>query len=183
MRLSQCLTLVCFVFCFSAVALPLEAGSSKNLTVSAQQAIERLVPGGEVRHVSREKQGEIVLLEARVRSGDRWFEVELTPEGQVAEIESAITLDELPGAIRTAMRDALGEAQIREIERVEIHARVAGGSLVAIDPITIFEVEYRSGGRWHEAAFDADGVRLSDEHDEADDEDEDEDDEEEEDVA
>lgn len=161
-----------------------DAGSAKKLTAQARAAVMQAFPQGQIASVSKERAGGLTLFEVDVVSGADRMEIEVTPAGEIVEIENEVTVAQLPSALQSKLVEALDGAQIKNVERVAIQGQVVEGRFVkSASELVVFEVEYRHRGRRHEAVFDSDGQRLADEEDDDDDEDEDDDDDDDESVT
>jgi hypothetical protein len=137
------------------------ADGSDPLPAAAATAVERLFPAASVIEVGQEREHGVLLYEVLVRDGDKNVEVEVTPDGSIAEVETAVAVADLPQAVLDELRRSAGGAVFREVERHEVHGRPEHGSVVPIDPPVVFyEVEYEVDGEMKEIAAGADGSPL-----------------------
>ncbi len=131
---------------------------SVKLPPAARTAIQKAFPGARIHHVEKEKKA-ITLYEAKLVKGDAKMEVEVSADGTIVEVEQHVTKDELPAPVAAALAKVAGDAQIKEIEREEIHAVL---KLVKLKkPAIVFEAEFLKDGKTIEVKINSDGKILS----------------------
>jgi len=171
------MTLVLVLAVLGLVAAGYAAGKQKatkvvTLTPAAAAAVDKILPGAETRHVRLETEGVRVYEVTLVKDGAD-VEVEVAPDGTVMEVEKAVGQADLPAAVAAALAQVAGGAEIKELERTEIHAEL---KVVKLDkPAIVFEAEFAKDGKTVEVTIDENGKVVSQEADDDDDEDEDDD--------
>jgi len=162
-------------------------GSGVRLPAAVTKALRGLYPGATLEEAQQEMEG-MRVYEVELKQGEREFEVTVAPNGTVIEVESEISVEELPDPVKAALRRAAQGAKIEEVSK-EVTEWVV--TLKKLDePQVSYEAEVVKNGREIELAFAADGKLLPEEDDDHeygdnheddedadDDEDEDEDDE------
>ena len=151
-------------------------GSGVRLPAAVTKALRGLYPGATLEEAQQEMEG-MRVYEVELKQGEREFEVTVAPNGTVIEVESEISVEELPDPVKAALRRAAQGAKIEEVSK-EVTEWVV--TLKKLDkPQVSYEAEVVKNGREIELAFAADGKPLQEEDDEDDDKDEDEDEDEE----
>ncbi len=153
-----------------------------SLPDAVRAAINKLYPQAATEEAKTETEG-LKVYEVELKKDGQEFEVTVTPNGTIIETEAEVTMADLPDAVKTAVVQAAGGAEVKEISK-EINYAVV--ELVALDkPQTTYEAEVVIDGQEVEIKLAADGTILSkevkddddDEGDDEEDEDEDEDEE------
>jgi len=148
----------------------LAAGGPKELTPAASAAVKGRFPAGSIVAVSQEREGGVRYFEVAVQDGPRRVEIEVTAEGTIGEIESVVALDDLPQAVRDAIRTLTAGGSVEVVERHEVRGEPWGGAFVPVEPARIFyEVKSRMDGALREFAIGPDGKALPAEGDDDDD--------------
>jgi len=152
-------------------------GSGVRLPAAVTKALRGLYPGATLEEAQQEMEG-MRVYEVELKQGEREFEVTVAPNGTVIEVESEISVEELPDPVKAALRRAAQGAKIEEVSK-EVTEWVV--TLKKLDkPQVSYEAEMVKNGREIELAFAADGKPLQEEDDEDDDDDKDEDEDEDE---
>lgn len=159
------------------LAPAVEARSFHELTSEAEAAVTVLFPGATILGVGQEREHGVVYFEVNLRDGEQLIELEVTPSGAVGEVETAISMADLPGAVGEEIDRLTRDATTAEIERHEIRGVPEGGTFIPVDPPSVFyEVEYLADGVRREIALTPDG-RTAELRESGDDDSDDEDDE------
>jgi len=133
-------------------------------------AINKLYPQSAIEEVETEKEW-IKVYEIELKQNNNEFEITVAPDGTIIETESEVTLADLPDAVKTAIAEAGGSAEVKELCQEITYAVV---KLVALDqPQITYEAGVIIDGQEIEIKVAPDGTLLSKE---IDDEDDDEDD-------
>jgi hypothetical protein len=154
MHLTRVLVMLCSVF-------PALASSKTELPAAAEAAVKALYPGSSVAAIHVERENGVPYYEVTLRQGSTERDVEVTAEGTIGEIESAVAWADLPGTTREGILKSSGNVVPLEVERHEVRGRPEGGRFVAVNPpIVFFEATYDSAGKRQEIAVTADGRLL-----------------------
>jgi len=155
------------------------ADKEKKITLPAavKAAISALYPNAEIDEVEIEEEG-LKVYEIELEENEDEFDVTVAPDGTIVEVETEISLDDLPAAVKAAILAAADGAQVEEVSKEVTYAVV---TLVELEePQTSYEVELVKDGNEVEIEVAADGTVLSleakDEDEDHDNDDEDEDD-------
>lgn len=82
----------------------------------------------------------------------------ISPEGVVVEVSDVVGLDALPAAAMSAVRSAVGTADITRVEKSEVFAEIGGGAVRKLDRSRLeYEIEVTSGGKRGEIVVGSDG--------------------------
>lgn len=127
-----------------------------------------------------EKEG-LRVYEVELEENEDEFDVTVAPDGTIVEIETEISLDDVPAAVKAAILAAADGAKVEEVSKEVTYAVV---TLVKLkEPQTSYEAELVKDGKEVEIEVAADGTVLAmeaededEDRDDDDDEDEDEDD-------
>jgi hypothetical protein len=156
-----------------SVATYAERGGGVRLPAAVRKALRALYPEATLEEAQQETEG-MRVYEVELEQGDRDLEVTVAPNGTVIEVESEISVDELPDPVKAALRRAARGGKVEEVSK-EVTEWVV--TLKKLDkPQVSYEAEVVKNGREMELGFTADGKLLQeDDDDEGDDGDEDED--------
>ncbi|MBI4579683.1 MAG: hypothetical protein HY718_08280 [Planctomycetes bacterium] len=151
----------------SGLLLPmLVLGCSLDLNTAAPQAaeaVEAAFPNARLVKASSELEGGLRVYEATLTEDGRTTDVLLTAEGTIIEVETEVDLTDLPSTAAERLRTIVGDGKMTKLEKVEVRARVETGSVVPLDPPSIFyEVKYWRGGLPGEKKVGADGGDVGD---------------------
>jgi len=136
------------------------------LPLGADTAIRAGFYKAEIEDVEIGSQGGARLYEAELTYEGREVEVEVTPDGMIAQIEREVTMAEVPPAVADAITRAAGDGKIEEIERTEVFAVGQEGQVVPLTPTKVFyEAEFEKGCREYEVRVAPDGTVLGTESD------------------
>lgn len=136
-------------------------GGSHELTPSAATALKNLYPRGQVLSVGVEREHGVLFYEVEVREGNAALEIEVTPDGDIGEIESRVMLTELPKPAMEGLRKWTAGASIGEVERHEVRGVPRDGRFVEVEPAIVFyEAKYEADGVRKEISVLQDGSRL-----------------------
>ncbi len=154
-------------------------GDTASLPDAVIAAINKLYPQSAIEEVETEKEG-VKVYEIELKQDNQEFEITVAPDGTIIETESEVALIDLPDAVKTAIAEAGGGTEVKEVCQEVTYAVV---ELVALDvPQITYEAEVVIDGQEVEIKLAADGTLLSkevedndeDEGDNDDDDDEDE---------
>ena len=151
--------------------LGLMGGCATNLPPAAADAVKAAFPQARIGEVELDKEDGLNLYEVELRGNGQETEVAVSPDGVIVEVESEVSMKDLPKAVADAIAKAAAGAKIEKIEREETRAVVRAGKLVKLDqPEVTYEAEFRKDGKEIEIEVAPDGTILKTE-DEDDDED------------
>lgn len=125
------------------------AGSrTPRLPDAVADAVEEAFPGGVIVAVEQEREHGVMLFELSVRQDGRIMEVEVSSEGVIGEIETVLSLRDVPADAARSIAEKTKGGKITRIERHERRGAIRSGKLVKLDkPIVIYEVRFRVGRR------------------------------------
>jgi len=134
---------------------------ARRLPPKAAKAVKKAFPNAKIVDTELENENGVKLYEVTVVDDDRRFEVTVSPQGTLVEIENDVPVKDLPGpVVKTVAKHAKG-GRITEAEKVEARAVVKAGKLVKLDkPRTFYEIEVRKGGKELEINVLPDGTLL-----------------------
>jgi hypothetical protein len=144
----------------------LPAGGAKELTPAATAAVKGRFPTGSIVAVNQEREQGVRYFEVALKDGERRVEIEVTAEGTIGEIESAVAIEDVPELAREAIRTLTAGGSVEAIEWHEVHGEPWGNAFVPVDPArTFYEVKSRVNGAFREFAIGLDGNALAPERD------------------
>jgi uncharacterized membrane protein YkoI len=155
------------------------AGKQKetDLPAAVKTAIESLYPQAVIEEAEAEEEG-LKVYEVELKQKGKEFEVTIGPNGTIVEVESKLTMEDLPAAVAEAIAKAAAGASVKQVEQEVTYAVV---KLIKLDkPMTTYEAELIKDGEEREIEVAADGtvlelkVKDDDKDDKGDDDDEDE---------
>ena len=177
-----------------ALAVPALADKPEKKKVAlpeaAQKALLEAFPKAKIEEVEQEDEHGIQVFEVELERGKEEFEVSVSADGLILEIETEVQLKDLPEAVAKAMQEAATGAAIAEIEKEEIRAEVVKDDqgepriLTLETPRVVYEAELRKDDQVGEIEVAADGkvleplkwkTRTETKHDDADGDDDDDD--------
>lgn len=140
--------------------------------------INELYPLSVLEETNAEEEG-IKVYEVKLNQNGQELEITLAPDGTLVETEAVVDMADIPDAVKTAITEAAGGAEVKEISK-EITYAVT--KLVVLDqPQTTYETQVVIDGQQVEIKLATDGTIISSEVEDDDDEDNDDDDEDDED--
>lgn len=123
---------------------------AEALPEAAGEVIRRVFPEAAVAQVGREREHGVMLYEVTLREDGGEFELEVTADGVIGEIERVVELDDVPDEVAEGIRRAAKGGKIRHIERHERRGTFRSGRAVRLDePTVTYEVTSYRGGRRH----------------------------------
>ena len=142
-----------------------------KLPKAVVDAVKAKFPGAELVKAEKETEDDKTVFEVALKHKKQKYEVSLTPDGKITEIEREIAVKDLPKAVTEALAKKYPHSKLEEAEEVTVG-----------DKITSYEVELITSDKKElEVTVDPKGKILKEEAEEDEDEDdEDEDDEKEE---
>ncbi|MBT4815429.1 MAG: hypothetical protein HON70_07005, partial [Lentisphaerae bacterium] len=115
-----------------AVALPL-AAADRRLPSAAAKVIEANFPDAKITGVGRERERGAYYYEVNLKQGSRRFEVEVTSEGVIGEIEAKVKITDVPAALLKVIRRRVGDGRIVRVEKHERRGIARGGRFVPLE--------------------------------------------------
>jgi len=148
---------VAMVVCVIASVVTYAGKGEQNLPLAVRTALEALYPNAEIEEAEVEKEG-LKIYEVELEQNDQEVEVAIAPDGTLLEVETEMTLQDLPEAVAEAIAEAAEGATIKEVSREVTYAVV---KLVSLDqPQTSYEAELSRQGAVCEIEVAADGTIL-----------------------
>lgn len=129
----------------SACMLPLIMSGAHAETASkaAIDAIKANFPGMKVVDVDRETERGARYYEVNLTDGKRRFEVEVSPDGVIGEIEAVVSVHDLPPALFEKLRERVGRGRVVRVEKHERRGIARSGKFVPLDePRISYEAKY-----------------------------------------
>ena len=151
-RTTVCLAATWLVFVGFTQA---RAGRTK-LPAKAANAIKTNFPKAKVTGIGRERENGVMYYEVNLKENGKRFEVEVTPDGAIGEIEAKLGLKDLPKDVREIVAKATKGARRIRIEMHERRGRARNGTFVPLPQPTVrYEVKYSLSGRRRRLWLDA----------------------------
>jgi hypothetical protein len=147
---------VCVIACVVTYA---GKGEHKKcpLAPAAKAALDALYPNAEIEEVEVEKEG-VKVYEVELEQNGQDIEATLAADGMLVEVETEMTVEDLPEAVAKAIENAAQGATIKEVEKEVTYAVV---KLVKLDvPQTSYGAELSREGAECEIEVAADGAIL-----------------------
>lgn len=156
-RKNSKLVYIAMVICVIASVVTYAGKGEKNLPLAVRTALEALYPNAEIEETEVEKEC-LKIYEVELEQNDQEVEVAVAPDGTILEVETEITLQDLPEAVAQAIAEAAEGATIKEVSREVTYAVV---KLVSLDqPQTSYEAELSKQGAECEIEVAEDGTIL-----------------------
>ncbi len=131
--------------------------SKSCLSLEAKAALDALYPNAEIEEAKVEKEG-LKVYEVELQQNGQEIEVMLAKDGTLMEVETEMTVQELPEAAAKAIEKAAEGAAVNEVSKEVTHAVI---KLVKLDqPQTSYEAELSKEGAECEIEVAADGTIL-----------------------
>ncbi len=128
-----------------------------HLPPAAKAALDALYPNAEIEEVEVEKEG-LKVYEVELEQNGQEVEVTLAADGTLMEVETEMTVQDLPEPVAKAIEKAAEGATIKEVEKEVTYAVV---KLVKLDePQTSYEAQLSREGAECEIKVAADGTIL-----------------------
>ncbi len=89
--------------------------STNQIPRKVMDGLKAKFPKPEVDKWTREKEGEIFLYDIEFKQGAQKFEVDIKEDGTIDNWEKAVTIKDLPGAVRMAVDKKYPNANLKEI--------------------------------------------------------------------
>lgn len=115
---------------------------------AARAVIESHTAGAEICRIKQKQKDGRTIYKVKYKKGGREHELKVSAAGDLLELEEAVTLDELPAAVRATVEKETAGAEIEELEK-----GTEGGK-------TFYEVEFKKDGETPEVIIDPDGSVL-----------------------
>ena len=148
-----------------------------DLPEAVTAAVKKACPDGTITEAEIEKEHGTTIYEIELKVGKNEAEVEVTADGTIIEIETELTMADLPKAVADAITKAANGGKVKEIEKEEERAEVKNGKVVELKtPKVVYEAEIKQNGKEIEIEVDADGKVLGKEVEDDDDDDDGDDD-------
>jgi len=147
------------------VGLLAAAGCSRNVSLDreapqAAEAVKAAFPAATITGASAEQKSGLTLYEVHLTQGSRELDVTASAQGQIIEVETTVSLSEVPDPAQQAIADAIKDATLLKLEKVEHRGVAEGGKIIMLDrPDAFYEAKYRRWGIMHEVQWAPDGKR------------------------
>lgn len=135
-------------------AAPLKA---QKLRAAVEQSIRKLYPHAKIDEIEIERRI-VRLIEVSVIENGREHDLTLTQDGTILSIAEPIDPDDLPAAVRDAVRKVAGKAKIEEAERIKVLAKL--GAAPEKKPRFEYEAKFRKKGKEHDVIVSEDGSTI-----------------------
>jgi uncharacterized membrane protein YkoI len=125
------------------VALPAVQAKSSELPEKAAQVIKANFPGARITGVGRERERGAWYYEVVLKDGESRFEVEVTEDGVIGEIEAKVLVDDLPPELQEKVRTQVGQGRLVRVEKHERRGVARSGKFVPLSRTRIsYEIKY-----------------------------------------
>lgn len=122
-----------------------------NLTIVSQpirRAIEKRFPDAHIRGIQKEKRLGLLYYKVSFVSRGKKMVAEVYPEGVLGEVESIVTIQEVPESVARTINEKLQGQKICKIKRLYCFGSVKSEKWVNLDkPTLFFEVQYLLDGK------------------------------------
>jgi len=143
--------------CVAVLCVPAYAGS--KLPAKATEAVKAAFPKAQIVGVGRERENGVMYYEVNLKEDGKRFELEVTPDGAIGEIEGVLGIDDLPADVREIVAKATEGASRIRIEKHERRGRAKNGTFVPLaQPTERYEVKYYLKGKRRRLWLDAQEV-------------------------
>ena len=92
--------------------------SVKELPRAVRKAVKAEFPKARIEQAAREEEDGETVYEVTLKQGNRTIDVALEADGEILEIERAVSVDELPSAVKKALRARYPHAVVAKVETV-----------------------------------------------------------------
>jgi len=131
--------------------------SKSCLSPAAKTALDTLYPNAEIEEAKVEKEG-LKVYEVELEQNGQEVEVMLAPDGTLMEVETEMTVQELPELVAKAIENAAEGAIVNEVSKETTYAIVKLVELA--QPQTSYEAELSKEGAKCKIELAADGTIL-----------------------
>ncbi|HBG28111.1 MAG: hypothetical protein A2Y10_00885 [Planctomycetes bacterium GWF2_41_51] len=158
----SCILIVC---CIAAAIICTATNADNEEKCSLPQAVaaalKALMPDAVIENSEMEEET-VKLYEAKLKDGQKEYDIKLSEDGTLVEVESIETLDTVPAAVAETIKSQ--NAEIKKIEKAVEHAQI---KVVKLEiPVTIYEAKIVKDGKAVEIKMNAEGKILNQENDE-----------------
>jgi len=130
----------------AGAACALAAGGTAGLPEKALATVRSAFPGAVIKGYEVERENTLVLYGVQLTHERKAVEVEVTEEGMIGEIETLLRPEQLPDDIADAIKAAIGNGRIVQVEKHEVRAVPRRGRLYDLErPMLVFEVDFYVG--------------------------------------
>lgn len=154
-----CFIIVAAVICTISYAEKCEKKCSLPEAVAA--ALKALMPDAIIESSDKEEET-VYMYEAKLKEGQKEYDIKLAEDGTLVEVESIETLDSVPAAVAETIKSQ--NAEIKKIEKAIEHAQIKVVKLE--NPVTIYEAKIVKDGKEVEIKMNADGKIMKQETEE-----------------
>ncbi len=131
------------------------------LPEQVKAAIRKRFPNAVVIDVVKETEEEGEIYEIGLVHNSRDIEVEAAPDGTLLEIETPAATGDLPQAVLDAVRQAVGEGEIRRAARIDVLAEAVEDGIKPLEkPVVVYEMQVIRDDRLAEIEVSEDGRVL-----------------------
>lgn len=163
-----------------------EKKAAGSLPEAALKALQTSFPDATVTEVEREREDGVPYFEVEMEAIDKEFDVEVTADGRIGEIETEMWAKDLPPVVAAKAKEAAAGGELGKVEKHEVRGVPLYGTFAALAQAQIvYEITCRAPGDKRRGTIvvrdNGDLVRVvkgdaDDEDDDGDDDDDDEDD-------
>jgi uncharacterized membrane protein YkoI len=123
--------------------LPAAKAQAQSLPAKAAEAIRLYFPEARITRIGQERERGAWYYEVSLREGKRRFEVEVTEDGVIGEIEARVLLSDMPEGLQAQVRQRVGQGKIVRVEKHERRGVARSGKFVSLaTPRISYEVKY-----------------------------------------
>jgi uncharacterized membrane protein YkoI len=124
---------------------------------AVMDAVKARFPDADIKGAEKEKDGDKTIYEIEIVNKKDEIDVELTPDGDITEIEKEIAYKDLPKAVSKALEDKYPKAEFDEVEEVTKVEKKT-------EKLAFYEVQVKTADKKRvEVQVDPDGKILNEE--------------------
>jgi len=139
--------LVLAVLLLPGLCLAADPGPKSPLPEAALKAISASFPKAAIQEVGKERERGVPYFEVELKEGETEFEMEVTADGKIGEIEADVAPASLPEAVTAKIKQLAAGAEVRGAEKHEVRGVPLYGTFAALaEPVVVYEITYRVPG-------------------------------------
>ena len=162
-RMHRSIAPALFTIALAAGTVTLAAGEAHKIKLPAPvaKALTDRYPNAVITKSGMEKEGGVEIYDVEFKDNGTERECDVTVDGTILNLESAVPSSDVPAAAMTALQKATAGGKIKKISKGEVLAEAKDGNIVKLDPPRIeYEAEFTQGGRAREVTVAENGSML-----------------------
>ena len=118
--------------------------ADRRLPPAAARVIQANFPDAKITGIGKERERGAWYYEVNLKDDGRRFEVEVTKEGVIGEIEARIKISDIPAGLLNVIRRRVADGRVTRVEKHERRGIARNGKFVPLkEPRIMYEVKYR----------------------------------------